>query len=159
MGKTLSSFTNGFPGAISRSLDDVVVAFANKSEAALAFGVPVVLDATRKGVTLFDPATHTGADFVGITVRNPSKAPDTYGSSAGSYAAGDIVDVLVRGHIVVKMENWDGTLGDPITIKKADGSWSIATGADYVALPNVRISSATDGTMCAELVLTERNVL
>ena len=159
MGKVISSFTNGFPGAIARALDDVVVAFANKSEAALAFGVPVVLDATQTGVTLFDPATHTAADFVGITVRNPSKTPDTYGSSTGSYAANDLVDVLVRGHIVVKMENWDGKLGDPVTIKKADGSWSNATGADYVALPNVRISSATDGTMCAELLIPERNVL
>ena len=159
MGKVLSAFSNGFTGAIARALDDVVVAFANKSDEALPFGVPVVLDTTKTGVTRFDPATHTGADFVGITVRAPSKTPDTYGSSAGSYAAGDLVDVLVRGHIIGQMDSWDGKLGDPVSIKKSDGTFSALTGADYVALPNVRISAAPDSNSRAELVLTERNVL
>ena len=101
MGKVISSFTNGFPGAIARALDDVVVAFANKSEGALAFGVPVALDATKTGITLFDPATHTAADFVGITVRNPSKTPETYGANTAAYASGELADVLGTDCVLV----------------------------------------------------------
>ena len=43
MGKVLSSFTNGWVGSIARAKDDVVVALANKSGAAIAFGVPMLL--------------------------------------------------------------------------------------------------------------------
>ena len=87
MGKVLSSFTNGWAGSIARNRDDVVVA----------------LDETKTGVVPFDGNTHTGADFVGVTVRLPSKTPDTYGSNEGKYAANEMVDVLVRGHIVAKV--------------------------------------------------------
>ena len=159
MGKVLSSFTNGWAGTIARAKDDVVIALPNKSGNPMAFGIAVAMSEDKTGVVPFNGETHTGADFVGVTVRAPVKSPDTYGNAEGKYEANDMVDILVRGHIVVKMENWDGSLGDPVTIKKADGSWSNATGADYVALPNVRISSATDGTMCAELLIPERNVL
>ena len=159
MGKVLDSFTNGFAGAIARSLDDVVVALSNKSEETLAFGVPVVLDATKAGVVPFDPDTHTGADFVGVTVRLPSKTPDAYGSAEGAYAPNDMVDVLVRGHIVAPIYNWTGALGDAVSIRKADGGFAVGTGDDYIPLPNVRVSAIPDGNSLAELLLTGRNVL
>ena len=159
MGKVLSYFLNGYPGAIARSLDDVVVALVNKSGTALDFGVPVAMDSTGTGVVKFDPTTHTGADFVGITVRNPSKTPDTYGSNEGSYARDDIVDVLVRGHIVARTESYDGKMGDPVGISRTDGSFVTETGADVVALPNVRLSGLRDALGCAELLVTERTVV
>lgn len=159
MGKVITTFMNGTAGAISRALDDVVVALANKSGAALAFGVPVALNADRTGVVLFDPNTHTGADFVGVTVRLPAKTPDAYGSNVASYANNDLVDVLVRGHIVAKMDNRNGKPGNAVTIRKSDGAFSVGTGNDYVALPNVRVSGAPDAAMCAELLLTGRNIL
>ena len=157
MGKVLKSFTHGFVGAISRSLDDVVTAFANKSSGDIAFGVPVALDSTKKGIVPFDPSTHTAADFVGITVRTPSKTPDVYGQNVGKYAEDDIVDVLTRGHIVVEIAG-DGELGDAVTILAAGGFTTAAADTGDVALGNVRVSAAKDGGL-AEVVLTTRNLL
>ena len=159
MGKVLSYILNGYPGAIARSLDDVVVALANKSGAALDFGVAVAMDTAHTGVVKFDPTTHTGADFVGITVRNPSKTPDTYGSNVGSYGKDDMVDVLVRGHIVARLDSYDGKLGDQVGISTTDGSFVTETGSGVVTLPNVRVSNVRDAAGCAEFLLTERNVL
>ena len=157
MGKVLKNFTNGFAGAISRSIDDVVVALANKSNNPLAFGVPVALNGDKNGVVPFDGSTHTAADFVGVTVRNPSKTPDAYGSDVGSYASGELVDVLVRGHIVVKLTG--GMLGAPVSIKKSDGSFSTSTGDSYVALTNAHVSAAADGNGMTEILLNTRNVI
>ena len=159
MGKILSSFGNGWAGSIARSLDDVVVALANKSGAALAFGVPVALDASGTGVVPFDPANHTGADFVGVTVRAPAKTPDSYGASAGAYAPGEVTDVLVRGHIIARIAEGDTPLGAAVSVRASDGAFAVGTGEGYVALPNVRISAAKDAGRMAELLLTERNIL
>ena len=159
MGKVLSTFTNGWVGAISRSVDDIVVSLANKSGDALPFGVPVALDANRAGVVRFDANSHTAAEFVGITVRAPAKTPDAYGGSTGSYAANELADVLVRGHIIAAVDNWTGAPGDVISVRKTDGKFAVGSGNDYLALTNVRVSAAPDGASNAELVITERNVL
>ena len=140
MGKVLAKFTNGCAGAIARSLDDVVVALANRSDTALAFGVPV--------------ARSTGKDG-GI----PSKTPDTYGASEGSYAPHDLVDVLVRGHIVVKCVGSGVGLGDPVSIFKTTGGFGVGTGDNYIPLDNVRISAAPDSNYMTEILLTTRNLV
>ena len=159
MGKVLSSFTNGWAGSIARNRDDVVVALANKSGNDIAFGVPVALDETKTGVVPFDGNTHTGADFVGVTVRLPSKTTDTYGRNEGKYAANEMVDVLVRGHIVAKVITGTTTLGAAVSVRKSDNAFAIDTGDTFVALPNVRVSNVADGLKNTELVLTERNIL
>ncbi len=159
MGKVLSSFTNGYPGAIARSLDDVVIALPNKHTAALAFGVPVVLNTAGDGVVPFG-SSHTAAQFVGVTVRNPSKTPDTYGSDTGSYAPGELVDVLVRGHITVNMPNtYAATPGAPVSIVKASGAFSVTTGETVVALTNTHVSSDIDTSGNVEIVLNSRNLI
>ena len=159
MGKVLSSFTNGWVGAIARAKDDVVVALANKSGAAIAFGVPVALSDDKTGIVPFDGNTHTGADFVGVTVRAPVKSPETYGSSEAVYDANYMVDVLVRGHIVAKVVVGTTALGAAVSIWKSDNAFAIGTGDTFVALPNVRVSAVADGLKNTELVLTERNIL
>ena len=159
MGKVLSSFTNGWAGSIARNRDDVVVALANKSGNDIAFGVPVALDETKTGVVPFDGNTHTGADFVGVTVWLPSKTPNSYGSNEGKYAANEMVDVLVRGHIVAKVITGTTALGAAVSVRKSDNAFAIGTGDTFVALPNVRVSNVADGLKNTELVLTERNVL
>ena len=159
MGKVLSVFANGFVGTIARNRDDVVVALANKSGEAIPFGVAVALDESKTGVVRFNGSTHTGADFVGVTVRAPQKTPETYGSSVGDYAANEMVDVLVRGHIVANVAAGSAKLGVPVAIRTSDNAFAIGSGDGYVALPNVRISASTDASRNAELVLTERNVL
>ena len=159
MGKVLSSFTNGYAGAIARSIDDIVISMANKSGEDLAFGVAVALDEDRTGIVPFDPAEHTSADFLGFTVRNPSKTPDSYGSDTGSYANDDLADVLVRGHIVIGTSG-SLALGDQIGVNTS-GKYvaydSTVTGE--VALPNVRVSAAPDSGSMTEVVLTGRNLL
>ena len=159
MGKVLKNFTNGYAGAISRSLDDVVVALANKSNNPLAFGVPVALNGDKNGVVPFDGSTHTAADFVGVTVRNPSKTPDAYGANTGSYAAGEMVDVLVRGHIVVKLAGSDPMIGDAVSIQKTTGGFAVGSGDSYVAIPTLRLTATPDADGMAEILLTTRNLL
>ena len=160
MGRILSYFGHGWAGSTARALDDVVVAFANHSGFPIAFGVPVALDANGDGVVPFDPETHTAADFVGVTVRNPAKTPESYSEITGSYGPDDPVDVLVRGHIVARVEDGDTILGAPVSIFKDTGSFAVGTGDDYIPLTNVRISVPLEPrTGLAELLLTTRNIL
>ncbi|MBQ9210918.1 MAG: hypothetical protein IJ153_04390 [Clostridia bacterium] len=159
MGKVLSSFTNGFPGAIARSLDDVVISLANKSEDPIAFGMPVALNEDKNGIVPFDGSEHTASDFVGVAVRNPSKTPDTYGDNQGSYASDDLVDVLVRGHIVVKLAGTSASLGDQVSIVKSTGGFAVGTGDSLIPLPNAHVSATPDASGMAEIVLNTRNLV
>ena len=166
MGKVLSSFTNGWAGTIARAKDDVVIALPNKSGNPMAFGIAVAMSEDKTGVVPFNGETHTGADFVGVTVRAPVKSvrapvksPDTYGSAEGKYEANDMVDILVRGHIVAKVITGTTTLGGQVSIRKSDNAFAIGTGDTFVALPNVRVSAVADGLKNTELLLTERNIL
>ena len=43
MGKVQSTFINVFPGAISRSVDDIVISLKNVGEVDIPFGAPVFL--------------------------------------------------------------------------------------------------------------------
>ena len=166
MGKVLKNFTNGWEGAIARAADDIVISLPNKSNAAIDFGKPLALNSDRDGVIPFDGSTagahHLAADFLGVSVRNPSKTPDTYGSSTGSYAANDLVDVLVRGHIVVKCQNSNAKQGQAVSILISGnnaGKFTVATGDTVVALNNVHISGAPDTNGLAEILLNTRNIL
>ena len=134
MGKVLSSFDIGWPGAISRSVDDIVIAMKNGGSAAIPFGAPVFLTADGEGVVAYDPnasPAQTFASFVGFAVRDPAKTPDTYpvqqdmssirSSQAGEYTTKDVVDVLVRGSIAV--ETSVGFLpGGKVYLRVSDGA-------------------------------------
>ena len=161
MGKVLSAFKNGYPGSIARSVDDVVTAFANKSNLPIPFGKAVVISENKDGVVPFDPTVHTGENFVGVAVRAPSKTPDTYGSSTGSYAPGELVDVITRGHVVVEMANSTGGLGSPVSIYKTNGKFiaTTTTGENYIPLPNVHLSARADGDNRAEILINTRAIL
>ena len=159
MGKILSTFKNGYAGAIARSLDDVVVALANMSGEPLAFGVPVALASDGSGVVPFDPEDHTAASFVGVSVRDPAKTPDAYGSNAAAYGGDDIVDVLTRGHIVVALAGSNPQVGAPVAIDKTTGGFTVATGNTVIALTNVHVSSVPDTSGMAEILVNTRNVL
>ena len=158
MGKVLKTFTHGYAGAIARSLDDVVVSFPNKSPNPLAFGVPVALSQDKTGVVPFDGSTHTAANFVGVTVRNPSKTPDTYGSNEGAYASNGLVDVLVRGHIVVAMDGSPG-IGDAVAIRTSNGGFASGTGTGLITLTNAHVTSTVDTVGMAEILLNTRNIV
>ena len=158
MGKVLKSFNHGYAGAIARNMDDVVVAFANRSTGEMAFGIPVALSTDRSGVVPFDGSTHTAVDFVGVTVRNPSKTPGAYGSNEGSYAKGELVDVLVRGHIVVSIQG-NPARGDVLAIRTSDSKFSSGSGTGLVTLTNAHVSAPADLNNLAEIVLNNRNLV
>lgn len=159
-GKVLSSFNNGYAGAISRAVDDIVISLGNGSEGNLAFGKPVFLVSGQDACIPFDAETCTADNFLGFTVRAADKTPDTYGSSRGDYAPGDPVDVLVRGSMAVTMDS-SAQIGSPVYIRKADGALVTNPGAEgtTVLLPNVTVRRNRDSTRTAEIVITERNII
>jgi len=159
-GKVLSNFMNCFPGSISRSADDIVVSLKNQGTAAIEPGEPVFLSADGKGVT----KTQTDSAFsrfVGIAVRIPSATPNVYGEDVRKYEANDPVDVIVRGSVVVKLENEMADAGGAVHLTLADGTFTTEAVTDEtIQLANCSWRrSAELGDGCAEVVIRERNIL
>ena len=172
MGKVLSTFDKGWPGAISRSVDDIVISLKNVDENPIPFGAPVFLTDTGDGVVNFIPnGSQTFDRFVGFAVRAPEKTPDTYptgqdmtigqGSQAADWKPGDIVEILVRGSIVVRA--FAGfRVGGKVYIRKSDGTLVSNPGSEgtTVWLENVRMKQPQRGSgNTSEVVVTERNLL
>ncbi len=160
MGKVLSTFTNGFAGAVSRSVDNIIIAMKNASETDLPFGVPVFLKSGENSCLTFDTETTAAGNFLGFTVRVPDKTPETYGINEGCFNAGDIAEVLVRGSAVLQFAA-SALPGDSVYIRKADGALVTEAGGEgtTLKLPNVTVRTAADGGGRAEAVLTGRNIL
>ena len=160
MGKVLSTFTNGYIGAVSRSIDNIIVAMKNASGGALPFGAPVFQKAGENSCLAFDASTSTADIFLGFTVRVPDKTPDVYGSNEGSFAADDIAEVLVRGSTVLQFGG-AVTPGSSVYIRKADGVLVTSAGESgtTIQLPNVTVRTVSDANNRAEVVLTKRNVM
>ena len=160
MGKVLDTFTNGFAGAVSRSVDNIIIALKNASETDLPFGVPVFLKSGGNSCLPFDAETSAAGSFLGFTVRVPDKTPETYGSNEGCFKAGDIAEVLVRGSAVLQFAA-SALPGGSVYIRKADGALVTAAGASgsTLQLPNVTVRTATDSGNRAEAVITKRNVI
>ena len=93
-------------GAISRSVDDIVISMKNNSTEPIPFGVPVFLSSGGDGVEPFANTESGGTPqtfdtFVGFSVRSAAKTPDTYptgqewssiaGEQAGAWNPGDMV--------------------------------------------------------------------
>lgn len=157
MGKVLSVFGHGRRGAISRSVDDVVIALSNKEYNNLDFGEPVVLNNAGTGAVKFTSSS-TAADFVGVTVRSASKTPESYGDSVGSYAPGEMMDVITRGSVIVEIDDGTPVTGGPVYIIKASGKFTAqADGDNTLELTNAKFRSGRDGAYLAEIVLLSRN--
>ena len=175
MGKVISSFDLGWPGAISRSVDDIVVSLKNKGTAPIPFGVPVFLSDDGSGVVAFSSTSSGGTPqafekFVGFTVRSASKTPDTYpqqqdmnpfsGEQKGAWNPGEVVEVLVRGCIAA-LSVAGFTPGGKVYIRKSDGAIVPNAGSEgtTVLLENVRCRVAQTGNgACNEFVITKRNI-
>ena len=161
MAQVLSSFKNGFAGAVSRAVDSIIVSLANLSGSAIPFGAPLFLRSAGDSVIPYNSSVIQDASaFLGFAVRIADKTPETYGSAAASYAAGEPVDVLVRGTMVVPME---GTCyaGGPVYLRKSDGRLTANAGAadSTILLPNVSIRRPKDSAGFAEVVVRTRNLI
>ena len=160
MGKVLGTFTNGFTGAVSRSIDNIIVSMKNGSGGEISFGAPVFLAHGENACRTFDAQDSAAAAFLGFAARAAVKAPDVYGSSEASYSVGDPVDVLVRGSVILQFTT-AVVPGSAVYIRKADGALVTEAGAEgtTLALPNVTVRTASDSSNRAEVVLSKRNIL
>jgi hypothetical protein len=173
MGKVLSTFDIGWPGAISRSVDDIVVSLKNGGTAAIPFGAPVFLTADGEGVVAYDPnasPAQTFASFVGFAVRVANKTPDTYpagqdmssirNDQSGAWNPKEPVEVLVRGTIAVATSV--GFLpGGNVYLRKEDGALVPEAGASgtTILLENVKMRTPQGNNRpCSELLITTRNI-
>ena len=173
MGKVLSRFSNGFPGAVSRQKDDVIVALKNVGQTAIRFGDPVFLHngVNPGGVRGFISGTTTGDEFVGFAVRVPDKTPATYPTTQDMstglnqnqqsvWKPGEVIEVLVRGCIAVKA--FAGfSAGGKVYIRKSDGMLVSSAGSEgsTIWLENVRIKRPQLGSgSSSEVVVTTRNI-
>ena len=166
MGKVLKSFSNGVAGAISRSVDDIVISVKNAGETDIPFGAPVFL--TTGGAVPFnkDDPQDFGA-FLGFTVRIADMTPDSYPHDqsetpqAGSWKPGDVMEVLVRGGIAVPISA-SGRQGGKVYIRKSDGALTANAGQSgtTVLLENVRIRNPQGfGGNIAEVIVNSRNLI
>ena len=173
MGKVLSTFDIGWPGAISRSVDDIVVSLRNDGTAAIPFGAPVFLTADGEGVVAFDPnasPAQTFASFVGFAVRVANKTPDTYpagqdmssirNDQSGAWNPKEPVEVLVRGTIAVPTTV--GFLpGGNVYLRKEDGALVPEAGetGETILLENVKMRNPQGNNRpCSEVLVTTRNI-
>ena len=166
MGKVIERFSNGVAGAISRSVDDIVISVKNAGETDIPFGVPVFL--TSGGAVAFNPANPQDFDtFLGFTVRIADKTPDSYPQDqagtpqAGAWKPNDVMEVLVRGGIAVPM-GASGEQGGKVYIRKSDGALIAAAGQSgtTVLLENVRIRNPQGfGGNVAEVIVNSRNLI
>jgi len=150
-GKVLT-WTNGWPGTISRSIDDIIESIVNgEATASIAFGTPVAL---YNGAVINPSADHY--DIIGIAVRTV-KTEETYGGGDPAYKAKEMVDVLKRGTVSVLVSNGSPSAGGKVYVVKATGA--IRTSADSsntVEMANWKFKGGKDANNVAEIVLTER---
>ena len=166
MGKVQSVFSNGWPGAVSRSADDIIISVKNAGSADIPFGAPVFM--TAGGAVPFDTASPQDfTAFLGFAVRIADKTPPAYPADQsgepreGAWHPGDVMEVLVRGGIAVKAAA-GGTLSGKMYIRKSDGKLTPEAGSSgtTVELANVRIKKpGTGSTDCCEVIVNERNLI
>ena len=167
MGKVCAAFTPGWPGSISRSADDIVVALASReSEAEIAFGAPVWLADAGSGVRNW-VSGDTLEGFVGFAVRVPAKTPRVYplgaadeAGSRGSWQPGEPVDVLVRGSIVVDTGG-SPVPGGQVYLNPATGKITASPGSNPASLEltGCRFRGESDSRGRAEIVIGVRHAL
>lgn len=127
----------GLPGTISRgAFDHTVESHANSASTPVnEFGVAV---AVKAGVA--SPAT-AAADVSGFSVRNFTQV-----NSAGEHST-DVVPVLVRGYILVKVTSGTAAAGGKVYV--TDGGAISATGTTAVA--GAFFMGAADASGVAEI--------
>ena len=146
------TWTNGFPGTVSRSVDDIIESIVNgESSASIAFGAPVAL---VSGAVKNTSADNT--NIIGIAVRTV-KTEETYGGADPVYKAKEMVDVLKRGSVAVLVSNGSPVAGGTVHVVKATGA--IRTTQDStntIEMTGWKFKGGKDANNVAEIVLTER---
>ena len=166
MGKVQEAFGNGSAGAVTRSVDGIVISVRNASEGEIPFGDPVFM--AGSGAVPFNPESPQDfTSFLGFAVRVADMTPDSYPAGQfsdppeGTWKPGDVMEVLVRGGIAVRTAA-SGSPGGNLYIRKSDGRLTPEAGGagTTVLLENVRIRNPrnTFGP-CCEVIVNRRNLL
>ena len=150
-GKVLT-WTNGFPGTISRSIDDIIESIVNgESTDSINFGAPVAL---VSGAVKNVSADNT--DVIGVAIRTV-KTEETYGGDNPAYKPHEMVDVLKRGSIAVTVSNGSPVAGGKVYIVKATGAYrTSADSSNTIEMAGWKFKGGKDANNVAEIVLTER---
>ena len=170
MGKVLDAFGYGYPGTVTRSVDDIVISVRNASGVDIPFGAPVFM--TENGAVPFDlESPQEFASFLGFAVRVADKTPDAYprgqfndpdsAGETGAWHANDLMEVLVRGSVALAT-TVSGGRGGKLYIRKSDGKLTATAGSSgsTVLLENVRIRNPRTGwSSCCEAVVNRRNII
>jgi len=163
MGKVLDRFNNGWPGAASRAIDEIIISMKNGSSGNIPFGAPVFFQSATNSCAPFDPssaASFTADNFLGFTVRSGVKTPEVYGSNEGVFTVHDPVEILVRGSIVLAFDE-GADPGASVYIRKSDGAFVTEAGSagTTIELPNARVRTFSDADYRAEVVISARNLI
>lgn len=170
MGTVQKVFAYGSPGAVTRSVDDIIISVKNASERDIPFGAPVFL--AEHGAVPFDTSDSQEFDtFLGFAVRVADKTPDAFprgqfndassDGETGVWHAGDVMEVLVRGSVALATVQ-SGSRGSRVYIRKSDGklTTSAGTSGTTVLLENVRVRNPrNEWTATCEATVSKRNIL
>lgn len=158
----------GYRGNVSRTPDTIISPFTNKGEDNIPYGAPVVFDKETKGVRALKSGDAAAtAPIVGIAVRHIgqpySDSPEGY-----YYAPGDVVDVLVRGSIVVELSDTEeiaaqGKLfacdGSHEDHQPGDFVCKAGDNSDTIEVPGAIIATGvTDESNLAEITILTRSI-
>ena len=154
----------GFAGSPTRSSDIVNINRVSTNE--IPFGGAVMLNGDNT-VSAFG-ATGTTANFLGIAVRIVKQQQAIF-ETVGSYRAGELTDVLVRGSIAVPF-NGAGTptAGGVVFVRTALNAAmpnarigdieAVADGTNTVPLTNARFTTGIVDNSLVEITVTERRI-
>jgi hypothetical protein len=157
----LKTMDRGFPGNLSRGIDNIISTLPNSSETAIEFGGPVQMAADGKSCLPWA----SGKTFYGVAVRGV-KTNNTYLTDDAKYNKNDAVDICSRGGIMVICTKDETATTDPVKgatvyLRKATGKFVAAAegsgGADTVALTGVVwAQSGCDSDGVAEITILNR---
>ena len=161
-GKTIGNVMPfGYAGNPSRMSDCVIAPYAFPVASAtnntkIQFGAPVVFDATLGGVRAIKSGD-TAAAVIGIAVRHIGQ-PHEDNENGWYYVPGDTVDVMLRGSIMVELENTTSVAArGAVYVDPTTGKYYGATGSGYITLANAKFATGkADANKIAEITLVER---
>lgn len=151
-GKVLK-FNNGYPGQVSRSVDDIIESIASgEATNPILFGAPVALSS---GKVVNVDGDHTAV--IGVAVRS-IKTENTYAQGDAKYNAKEMVDVLKRGTICMEVPHaLSPAAGGTVYITKATGKLAVAADStNTIEMAGWKFKGAKDENDIVEVVITER---
>ncbi|MBQ9211089.1 MAG: hypothetical protein IJ153_10950 [Clostridia bacterium] len=150
----------GYAGTPSRMSDCVIdphrYDVANKADGNIQFGAPLLLDTTNGGIRKFKSTDTAATGFIGVAVRRMGQ-PKADAADGWYYAPGEVVDVLLRGAIVVEFEDVTGIVqGGAVYVNPATGKFSTVS-TNNLLISNAKIATGrTDTDKLVEIVLITR---